>query len=238
MTALSKRIAAAHEQYRTDLAQVYMATSCIASQPYQMVCIAPPAAGKTFAFLLLAQRALEYENNNGARIVIYVSSKIVKNQIQEKLAMFDKHWAINVTTSWDPKGWIADANNKIFIIDECEDVIESNLLGLNGAGFTGLVVLRGKKVFCFTATLTDYYRHNFCSAFGVPATAIKEFHTSQFYKTGSERKQQIWVSLREKKNDAIRDLCAKVAEKAVFQPVLVFLSNDDEAAVSAIREAV
>ena len=238
MTTLSEKIAAVHPEYRTDPAQVFMATWCVVNTSFANVAIAPPAAGKTYAFLLLAQRALEYENNNGARIVIYVSSKIVKNQIQEKLAMFDKHWAINVTTSWDPKGWIADANNKIFIIDECEDVIESNLLGLNGAGFTGLVALKTKKVFCFTATLTNYYRNNFCYAFGVPATAIKEFHTSQFYKTGSERKQQIWVSLREKKNDAIRDLCTKVVEKAVFQPVLVFLSNDDEAAVSAIREAV
>ena len=124
--------------------------------PLQNVCIAPPAAGKTYSFLLVAQRALEYEDNDGARIVIYVSSQIVRNQIQDKLVMFDMAWAINVTTVWDPRGWVADPSNKIFIIDECEDVIEANLIGLNGAGFTGLVALRTKKVFCFTATLTDY----------------------------------------------------------------------------------
>ena len=182
MTELSDRIAAGHAEYRTDPTQVFMASWCIVQKSFQNVCIAPPAAGKTYAFLLVSQRALEYEDNDGARIVIYVSSQIVRNQIQDKLVMFDMAWAINVTTVWDPRGWVADPSNKIFIIDECEDVIEANLIGLNGAGFTGLVALRTKKVFCFTATLTAYYRNSFCYAFGVPTTAIKEF-----YKTGSER---------------------------------------------------
>ena len=73
--------------------------------------------------------------------------------------MFPKSCGALVTNVWDPKGWLSDANNKFFIIDEAEDVIEGNLLGLNGSGFTGLAALRSKKVFCFTATLTDYWKH-------------------------------------------------------------------------------
>ena len=72
----------------------------------------------------------------------------------------------------------------------------------------------------------------------MPKTAIKEFHTAQFYKTGSEREQQIFVSLRERKTDAIKDLCTEVAAKAVHQPVLVFLSNDDQVVMDHIRGAV
>ena len=58
-----------------------------------------------------------------ARIVIYVSSRIVANQIQEKLALFESPWAVTVTDHWDTDGWKKDRNNKIFIIDEAEDVI-------------------------------------------------------------------------------------------------------------------
>ena len=79
--------------------------------------------------------------------------------------MFPQAWAVTVTDTWDPNRWIRDTSNKIFIIDEAEEVIENNLLGLNGTGFTGLAALRRQKVYCFTATLTAYWRHCFCYCF-------------------------------------------------------------------------
>ena len=48
-----------------------------------------------------------------------------------------------------------------------------------------------KKVFCFTATLTEYWKMAFCKVFKVPPTAIKHFHTAKWYKTGEENQQQI-----------------------------------------------
>ena len=59
ITALSDKIAVAHQDYRTDPAQVFMAAWCM-TYTYSISCaIAPPAAGKTFAFLLFAARCLE-----------------------------------------------------------------------------------------------------------------------------------------------------------------------------------
>ena len=59
ITALSDRIAEANQDYRTDPAQVLMATWCM-TYTYSLSCaIAPPAAGKTFAFLLFSARCLE-----------------------------------------------------------------------------------------------------------------------------------------------------------------------------------
>ena len=86
--------------------------------------------------------------------------------------MFPLSWAILVTNVWDPSAWGRDNNNKIFIIDEAEEVIENNLLGLNGSGFSGLANLRHKRVICFSATLSPYFRHIFLVAFGLPASAI------------------------------------------------------------------
>ena len=86
--------------------------------------------------------------------------------------MFPLSWAILVTNVWDPSAWGRDPNNKIFIIDEAEEVIENNLLGLNGSGFSGLASLRHKRVVCFSATLSPYFRQVFLRAFGLPADAI------------------------------------------------------------------
>ena len=59
ITHLSDRIATANQDYRTDPAQVFIATWCM-TYTYSISCaIAPPAAGKTFAFLLFAARCLE-----------------------------------------------------------------------------------------------------------------------------------------------------------------------------------
>ena len=46
--------------------------------PYTTIAIAPPAAGKTYAFLLLAARCLELDLTETHRVVIYVNSQIVK----------------------------------------------------------------------------------------------------------------------------------------------------------------
>ena len=86
--------------------------------------------------------------------------------------MFPMYWAVLVTNVWDPNAWGKDPNNKIFIIDEAEEVIENNLLGLNGSGFSGLANLRQKRVVCFSATLSPYFRQVFLRAFSLPADAI------------------------------------------------------------------
>ena len=79
ITHLSDRIATAHQDYRTDPAQVLIATWCM-TYTYSISCaIAPPAAGKTFAFLLFAARCLELKGADSHRVVIYVSSAIVRN---------------------------------------------------------------------------------------------------------------------------------------------------------------
>lgn len=90
----------------------------------------------------------------------------------------------------------------------------------------------GKKVFCFTATLTEYWKMAFCKVFKVPPTAIKHFHTAKWYKTGQENQQQIAVSVRNSKPLAIAELVEDVVAKARSQPVLVFLSRDDPLATS------
>ena len=123
MAKISDRIARSTDFYRTDPAQVYMAAWILSHTYDKLVAIAPPAAGKTFVFLLVAARCLELDQTRAARVVIYVSSRIVANQIQEKLALFEKPWAVLVTDHWDTDAWLREKNNKIFIIDEAEDVI-------------------------------------------------------------------------------------------------------------------
>ena len=78
ITKMSDRIAAAHQDYRTDPAQVFIATWCMSYDWTPSLAIAPPAAGKTFAFLLFAARCLELEGADNHRVVIYVSSAIVR----------------------------------------------------------------------------------------------------------------------------------------------------------------
>ena len=79
LTKLSDRIAAKTPLYRTDPAQVFMAAWCLSCVESACVAIAPPAAGKTFVFLLVAARCLELDEGGTHRIVIYVSSTIVAN---------------------------------------------------------------------------------------------------------------------------------------------------------------
>ena len=78
LTVLSNKVARENYEYRTDPAQVFMAAWCMSAVPYTTIAIAPPAAGKTYAFLLLAARCLEMDETETHRVVIYVNSAIVK----------------------------------------------------------------------------------------------------------------------------------------------------------------
>ena len=78
LTVLSNKVAQENYEYRTDPAQVFMAAWCMSAAPYTTIAIAPPAAGKTYAFLLLAARYLEMDETEQHRVVIYVNSQIVK----------------------------------------------------------------------------------------------------------------------------------------------------------------
>ena len=61
VTAISDRVAAKTDFYRTDPAQVFMAAWVLSRMDFSLVAIAPPAAGKTFVFLLVAARCLELD---------------------------------------------------------------------------------------------------------------------------------------------------------------------------------
>ena len=61
VTAISDRVAAKTDFYRTDPAQVFMAAWVLSHMNFSLVAIAPPAAGKTFVFLLVAARCLELD---------------------------------------------------------------------------------------------------------------------------------------------------------------------------------
>ena len=98
--------------------------------------------------------------------------------------MFPNSHAVVVTDYWDPCEWVKGNSNDIFIIDEAEEVIENYLLGLQGTYFNGLIAPFEKRVFCFTATLTDYWKLCFRMAFQLPEDVIQHFHTAKFYKDG------------------------------------------------------
>ena len=59
--AISDRVAEKTDFYRTDPAQVFMAAWVLSRMDFSLVAIAPPAAGKTFVFLLVAARCLELD---------------------------------------------------------------------------------------------------------------------------------------------------------------------------------
>ena len=61
LAAISDRIANKTDFYRTDPAQVFMAAWVLSNMNFSLVAIAPPAAGKTFVFLLVAARCLELD---------------------------------------------------------------------------------------------------------------------------------------------------------------------------------
>ena len=72
--------------------------------------------------------------------------------------------------------------NKIFLIDEGEEVIERRLLDVTKDGFNGLLGLRDLRVFLFTATLTDYFRESWRKAFQAQPDAVRIFPTQSQVK--------------------------------------------------------
>ena len=104
------------------------------------------------------------------------------NQAREKLRIFDCAEFVSVTAEWDPAQWRKNEKNKIFVVDEGEIAIEQQLLDLTPKGFNGLAALRDKRVFMFTATLTDYYKLCWQNVFGMPADAVHQFPSTMYVK--------------------------------------------------------
>ena len=98
--------------------------------------------------------------------------------------MFDCSAKVTVTCKWAPTEWRMNSKNKIFLIDEGEEVIERRLLDVKKEGFTGLLGLRDMRVFLFTATLTDYFRECWRRAFQEDPRAVREFPTSNQVRNG------------------------------------------------------
>ena len=98
--------------------------------------------------------------------------------------MFDCMNKVLVTANWQPKKWLENPRNKIFVVDEGEDAIEKRLLELTPAGFTGLAALRDRKTVLFTATLTNYFAACWQAVFQAAPAAIHKFPSQQEVRNG------------------------------------------------------
>ena len=124
--------------------------------------------------------------------------------------MFDCSGKVTVTCRWDPNEWKMNRKNKVFLVDEGEEVIERRLLDVKKEGFQGLLGLRDMRVFLFSATLTDYFRECWRRAFQENAKAVREFPTSHQVRSNVKYYQDVKVSLRRTKNDALQSMLDKV----------------------------
>ena len=170
-TALAK----GSREYHVQPMQTFMAAWCATTQYRHGICLAAPAEGKTYAFLHFLNKMITADEDHGTEAVIYCPQEVVANQARVKLRMFDCWDKVTVSAVWEPKEWRKNEKNKIFIVDEGEEAIERRLLDLTPTGFTGLAALRDKRVFLFTATLTDYYKACWMSAFDMPEEAVRRF---------------------------------------------------------------
>ena len=163
-----------------------MAAIAATQEEKQFVTIAHPGEGMTYVFGLLANYLLTREENKNAQVLIYVSSKVVASQIKDKMAIFETYERIVVTNVWDPARWKDSSRKTYYIIDEADEVIESNLLNISAtlSGFNGLIALKTEKVFLYSATLNQYYHKAFLWAFNLPDRAVVTFPSAHQIMTG------------------------------------------------------
>ena len=198
--AYSKTLAKNSMVYTVMPMQTFTAAWCATTQHKHGIVIAAPAEGKTLSMLQFARHMITEDETRQTEAVIYCPVEQIAAQTKDKLCMFaDVSSKVTVVSRWDPTGWRMNVKNKIFIIDEGEEVIEKRLLDLTKDGFQGLAGLKDFRVFLFTATLTDYYRACWLAAFEMPPEAIRTFPTQQEVKTGIAYQQDVKVSVRRSK---------------------------------------
>ena len=142
--------------------------------------------------------------------------------------MFKCRTRVTVTAEWDTKGWLSNARNKLFLIDDAEECIEKRLLDLTSTGFKGLAALKKVRTFLFTATLTDYHKACWKAVFGMPEEAIHKFPSTHEVQFKDELKQDVRLSLRRNKGDMMEAAIEKITRVAQEKPVLLFIAKDDE----------
>ena len=135
---------------------------------------------------------------------------MVANQCREKLAMFKCRTRVTVTAEWDARGWLSNARNKLFLIDDAEECIEKRLLDLTSTGFKGLAALKKVRTFLFTATLTEYHKKCWQAVFNAPAAAHKEFESSFEVKNARKLEQEVQVSVKRNKPLAVAAAIEKI----------------------------
>ena len=143
---------------------------------------------------------------------------------------------MTVTHVWAPVQWRQNPKNKIFLIDEGEEAIETRLIDVTPAGFHGLLALRDHRVFLFTATLTDYYKACWLEAFQAPGSAVRYFTSQNELRYGQKLAQDVYVSVRRNKEETLEAFLEKIEEKMQDRPVLVFIAQDNEDALNKLEE--
>lgn len=234
---ISEVVEKSHPGYYTshDL-QIYMAACALIAKTRQTILLAEPAQGKSFVLFMIAEYAManpidgvQYDS-----VVIYSPTTIVVNQLEKKSKLFPSHHDMYITTEWEPTRWAREYPNALFLFDEGEQLIETNLLGLTEFGFTGLYAMRTKKVFLFTATLDDYWSGSFKKVFEYGQECILEFPTSYYVKTKKLLQQRIEVFASKTVNGSVNDMISMVKKKMRTQPILIFIYRDD----AQIRQAI
>ena len=127
--------------------------------------MAAPAEGKTFSFLHYVRHVINKDDSGNTEAVIYCPTDMIAAQYKLKLTLFDCADKVLISSNWQPKKWLENDKNKIFVVDEGEDAIEKMLIDVTPQGFQGLMALREKKTVLFSATLTDYFRACWRAAF-------------------------------------------------------------------------
>ena len=94
-------------------------------------------------------------------------------------------------------------------------------------GFNGLVCLHDKTLWLFSATLTDFYRDAFLTAFAVSDEVIHRFESPQKLVGKPEVTQRIEMQLRESEQQTKNAFYETVMQKANQGPVIVFVAEDD-----------
>ena len=94
-------------------------------------------------------------------------------------------------------------------------------------GFHGLVCLHDKTLWLFSATLSDFYKDAFLTAFAVGEEVIHRFDSPQKLVGKADVTQRIEMQLRETEQEAKNAFYETVIQKANQGPVIVFVAEDD-----------
>ena len=163
-----------------------MAAEAAVSADDQFVTLARPAAGKTIAFLLLANYLLEVNKAVDVVAIICVEAGIIFDQCEEKIPFFTNKNRMLLVDDFNFRHWRSKFPKAFYIVDEGEQVIEQRLVHLKANEFHGLVCLADKKVFFYTATLDPYWSEAMKNIFGLSPSSIRQFPSIKYLLTQEE----------------------------------------------------